>query len=142
MKLKAIEGFDATHSQFLMKGQRYILPATGCLQFLLASTDIRRAAVQTSGVCPICLARPRQRLPTGACKNKHAIARRSDGRHNALCMKVGCEYHHLVCLEHEEMNKEHPHNKRSDTFIEDIFQEYPQLEATATTTSLTLPSAP
>ena len=47
MNLKAIEGFDTTHSQFLMKGQQYFLPAAGCLQFLLAPTEIRRAAVQS-----------------------------------------------------------------------------------------------
>ena len=93
-ELKSIEGFDSTHNQFLMKGQRYILPATGCIQFLLAPTEIRHAAVQSSEVCPICLGSPRQKLPTGACKKKHAIMRRSDGRHNALCVKSGCDYHH------------------------------------------------
>ena len=111
-----------------MKGQRYILPATGCLQFLLASTEIRRAAVQSSEVCPTCLGSPRQKLPTGGCKKKHAIMRRTDGRHNALCLNNGCDSHHLICLQHKEENKEHPHTARSNNFLEEIHQKYPQLK--------------
>ena len=55
--------------------------------------------------------------------------RRTDGRHNALCLEGGCDFHHLVCLEHKERNKEHPHTVRSNTFLEQIHQKYPHLKS-------------
>ena len=127
-ELKSIAGFDSTHKQFLMKGQRYILPASGCLQFLLASPEIRRAAVQSSEICPTCLGSPRQKSSTGACKKKHAIAKRTDGRPNAICLENGCDFHHLICLDHRDQNKEHPHTQKGNDFLSEFHDKYPHLK--------------
>ena len=66
------ENFDATHRQFLNRGQKYVLPAGGCIQFLLATMKDRKAAVEShSDICPICLAIPNVKHSNGQCKGKH-----------------------------------------------------------------------
>ena len=129
---KAVGSFDATHCQFLVPGKRYVLPPTGCFQFSLASPSIRRASVRTSAVCPICLGTPRHRSPIGACDNKHAIPKKHGVKAwpvSSLCLKNGCEYHQMICLEHEEINKNHPHRAKSGALVEEVFQKYPRLKA-------------
>ena len=83
-QIKAIRGFDSNHRQFMNRGRKYILPAGGCVQFLLAPMEVRKAAVEKySEICPICLAVPRVKHPGGQCKGKHVIQRRLD-KPNAL----------------------------------------------------------
>ena len=67
--------------------------------------------------------------------------RRQDDKPNAICMNSGCDFHHLICIQHKEENKKHPHTVRSDNFLKEIHQKYPQLndKATATASMETMP---
>ena len=82
---------------------------------------------------PTCTLWCTQKSSTGSCEKKHTIKRRSDGRSNALCMRSGCDFHFLICLQHKGDNEKHPHTVRTDNLIQDIYQKYPQLKDKATT---------
>jgi hypothetical protein len=117
--------FDATHKQFKNRGNNYV---GGCIQFLLAAIEDRRIAIigQTD-ICPICLASPKMKYPNGQCKGKHVIRERQDGKYNSLCVYPGCIHHQLICMEHKELNQDHPYNNLHTRTIHELFDKYPEL---------------
>ena len=123
------EHFDDTHRQFANRGFKYVLPAGGCVQFLLATMEDRLASVtKYSDICPICLAVPRVKMPNGQCKGKHVIEKRQDGKFNSLCKHQECNLHHLICKSHRELNKDHPHHYPQSKAIQELHNKFPHLK--------------
>ena len=117
------------HEQFTSPAPKQVLPSTGCMLFLLAPFEQRVAAVsKPTNICPICLAVPNIKLPNSQCKGRHAIRRRTDDKPNVLCMKKDCDYNHLVCQDHRELNKDHPFHQKLDIKVKDLHAKFPALK--------------
>ena len=43
-------------------------------------------------------------------------------------MGNGCDFHHLICLDHRDLNKEHPHTQRGKEFLSEFHVKYPHLK--------------
>ena len=97
--------------------------------FLLAPFRQRVAAVSKStNLCRICLAIPNTKMTNGQCKGRHVIRRRPDNKQNFLCMQQECEYNHLICQEHQYLNKDHPFRAGINRRIKDLHAKFPTLK--------------
>ena len=43
-------------------------------------------------------------------------------------MQKDCDYNHLVCQEHRELNKDHPFHQKLDIKVKDLHAKFPALK--------------
>ena len=117
------QDFNITHKQFTSRTSKQIIPPAECMQLLLTPFNQRVAAVSKSAnVCSVCLAT--SGVKNGQCEVKHGIRRKPGNRQNVLCMQPGCEYNHLICQKHRDLNKGHPLLSRK---TKDLHAKFPHL---------------
>ena len=110
------EEFKDLH-KIIIINEKPVLFASGCLKFLHLTLEQRNEILKNAfkRVCKICLRFPKDwNLNKTECKDGRHLPRLTPGNFNGLCTNTQCNKAWLICVEHQEENKDHKHKISSE----------------------------